>query len=184
MYLFALDARLRWGVRCPADQLRCHLEPSSRNGPPRTMWQQATRRLGWPSVQVLFVDLSEHQTGKPTRSLGPVRPPRFGCWFVGRGRPGKRRQRASACWCSSSAAAVLETPTPTTLPVKAGAPPRTARSMWQTTGSRLGRQDRGARLQDRAEAEALVEPAWAAIALGADPDFRRSIGARADGARG
>src|SRR5205085_8445249 len=55
---------------------------------------------------------------------------------------------------------------------------------WSLTGSRLRRQDRDARLDDRAEAEPFIKPAWAVIAPGADPDIRRSIGARADRARG
>src|SRR5436305_7459505 len=52
------------------------------------------------------------------------------------------------------------------------------------TGSRLRRQDRDARLDDRTEAEPLIKPAWAAIARGADPDVRRSIRAHADRAGG
>src|SRR5436305_291652 len=52
------------------------------------------------------------------------------------------------------------------------------------TGSRLRRQDRDAGLDDRAEAEPLIKPAWAAIARGADPDIRRSIGAGGDRAGG
>ena len=45
-------------------------------------------------------------------------------------------------------------------------------------------QDRDARLDDRAKAEPLIEPARAVIALGADPDLRRRIGTDANGVRG
>src|SRR3954469_18601880 len=51
-------------------------------------------------------------------------------------------------------------------------------------GSRIRRQDCHARLDHYAEAEALVEPAWAKIAVGGDPDIRRNVGAQADRSRG